>query len=68
MIASTRRHYPVEVEMLETFASDPATFTELSNYYLDEINHLYELDLLRDEATGTILGPLPQLLSQFQQL
>lgn len=62
MLVSTRRHYPVECDLLDIAVADPATLTELESLYPAESQRLIDLGLLEEKEEVVVLGPLARQL------
>ena len=56
MLASARRHYPDEVELLELFFDDRETFDYFESSQSSKIGRLVKLSLLRDSDNGQLMA------------
>ena len=54
MLVSTRRHYPLECELLDSFVQDPGGFGALEQAFPSEANRLLKLALLKEDSAGNL--------------
>ncbi|WP_131814272.1 ATP-binding protein [Mycolicibacterium fortuitum] len=63
MLASARRHYPDELEMLELFFGDRATFDYFASSVPSDLSRLIDLTLIDEDPEGALRpGALARLL------